>query len=387
MAGVGQIIKRGDNKYLVRVPLGTGADGKRLYHNKTIHGNKKDAQRYRTKILRKRDLGELVEPSKEPLKPYLERWLDVSARQRIAPSTFSTYKNYVATYIAPELGAMQISRLGSIEIQEFYNGLIKKGLSPKTVLNIHQVLNSALKQAVKWGLIRQNPASAGNIDLPKYSKPEMKVFTPEQAALFMEAVIYSQHKTLFSLLLSSGMRPGEALGLKWCDVDTEKGRVHVQRALSKGDDGWTLLEPKTPQSRRAIPLPPSVVGDLKEHRAAQIEERLKVRGYADHDLVFADEKGEHLDPRNIYRRHFKPLLRDAGLPDIRLYDLRHTCATLLLMAGENPKVVSERLGHASVTLTLDTYSHVLPDMQDRATAKLEAILFQDLHTTRTQRKI
>ena len=386
MAGVGQIIKRGDNKYLVRVPLGTGADGKRLYHNKTIHGNKKDAQRYKTKILRKRDLGELLEPSRELLKPYLEKWLEVSARPRVEPSTLLTYERYVSIYIIPELGNKQISKLNPIEIQEFYNGLTEKGLSAKTVINIHQVLSSALKQAVKWKLIRQNPATADTVDLPKYSKPEMKVFTPAQAARFMEAAIYSPHKTLFSLLLSSGMRPGEALGLKWGDVDMKKGRVHVQRALSKTSTGWALREPKTPQSRRSIPLPPTVMGDLKEHRAAQVETRLKVAGYADHDLIFSDEKGEYLNPREIYRRHFRPLLRDAGLPDIRLYDLRHTCATLLLAAGENPKVVSERLGHASVTLTLDTYSHVLPDMQDRATARLEAILFQDPHTTRTQDK-
>ena len=380
----GQIIKRGENKYLVRVPLGTDANGKRIYHNKTIHGRKQDAQRYRTKILRKRDLGELVEPSKELLGAYLERWLEASARPRLAPSTFITYEKYVSFYLVPGLGDRQISKLEPLEIQEFYNGLVKKGLSAKTVRNIHGVLNSALKQAARWELIRRNPAAL--VDLPKYNKPEMKVFTPEQAAQFMEAVIYSPHKALFSLLLSSGMRPGEALGLKWGDVDTKRGRVHVQRALSRTKEGWVLREPKTPQSRRAIPLPPSVMADLKEHRAAQVEERLRVKDYADHDLVFADSGGEPLNPNNIYKRHFKPLLEDAGLPDLRLYDLRHTCATLLLAAGEHPKVVSERLGHASVTLTLDTYSHVLPDMQDRATAKLESMLFNDAHTTRTQGK-
>ena len=380
----GQIIKRGENKYLVRVPLGTDANGKRIYHNKTIHGRKQDAQRYRTKILRKRDLGELVEPSKELLGAYLERWLEASARPRLAPSTFITYEKYVSFYLVPGLGDRQISKLEPLEIQEFYNGLVKKGLSAKTVRNIHGVLNSALKQAARWELIRRNPAAL--VDLPKYNKPEMKVFTPEQAAQFMEAVIYSPHKALFSLLLSSGMRPGEALGLKWGDVDTKRGRVHVQRALSRTKEGWVLREPKTPQSRRAIPLPPSVMADLKEHRAAQVEERLRVKDYADHDLVFADSGGEPLNPNNIYKRHFKPLLEDAGLPDLRLYDLRHTCATLLLAAGEHPKVVSERLGHASVTLTLDTYSHVLPDMQDRATAKLENMLFSDAHTTCTQGK-
>ncbi len=384
MAGQGQIIERGKGKYLVRVPLGTGANGKRLYHNKTIHGNKKDAQRYRTKILRQRDLGELVEPSKEVLELYLERWLETAARPRIAPSTFITYEKYALLYIVPGLGNKRISELEPLEIQELYNDLGEKGISPKTVKNIHGGLTNALKQAVKWQLIRANPADL--VDLPKYDKREMQVLTPEQAALFMDATVYSKHKALFSLLISSGMRPGEALGLKWGDIDFKAGRVHVQRALSRTKEGWKLREPKTAGSRRAIPLPPSVMADLKEHRQAQVEARLKVLNYDDQGLVFADEGGKPLSQYNVYKRHFKPLLQDAGLPDIRMYDLRHTCATLLLAAGEHPKVVSERLGHASVMLTLDTYSHVLPGMQERATEKLEEILFNGLHTGRTQGK-
>lgn len=381
----GQIVNRGKNKYLVRIPLGTDATGKRLYHNKTINGTKKDAQRYRTKILRKRDLGELIEPSREFLEPYLRRWLEASARPRVAPSTFITYEKYATIYLIPSLGDRQISKLEPLEIQEFYNNLIERGLSAKTVANIHGVLFSALKQAVKWGLIRNNPVEV--VDLPKYSRPEMNVFTPEQAAQFMKATVYSPHKTLFSLLLTSGMRPGEALALRWSNVDLEVGRVHVQQALSRTNDGWQLREPKTPQSRRAIPLPTSVIADLKEHRVAQIEEKMRLsKTYNDRGFVFANERGDPLNPNNIYKRHFRPLLKDAGLPRLRLYDLRHTCATLLLAAGEHPKVVSERLGHASVTLTLDTYSHVLPDMQDRATAKLESILFDSLHTVCTQRK-
>ena len=165
-------------------------------------------------------------------------------------------------------------------------------------------------------------------------------------------LLFIHLKALFSLLLSSGMRPGEALGLRWGDIDFQRGRVQVQRALSKKGSKWSLEEPKTARSRRSIPLPPSVVKDLKEHRNNQIEEKLKTKSYIDHDLVFAGKYGEPLDHKNILNRHFKPLPRDAGLPDIRLYDLRHTCATLLLSAGENPKVVSERLGHASIVLTL-----------------------------------
>lgn len=193
----------------------------------------------------------------------------------------------------------------------------------------------------------------------------------------MKAIVCSPWRALFSLLLASGMRPGEALGLKWEDIDFSNNRVHVRRTLSKSKDGWGFEETKTSRSRRSIPLPGSVVKDLREHKKEQLEQKLKNPQYKDHGLVFANANGEPPGYRNIINRHFKPILKANNLPDIRLYDLRHTCATLFLAAGENPKIVSERLGHSSIVLTLDTYSHVLPDMQEKAAAKLESILFQD----------
>lgn len=244
-----------------------------------------------------------------------------------------------------------------------------------TIKNAHGVLNSALNQAVIWGHIRYNPAS--KINLPKSCRKEMKTLTPDQAKIFMDAVVSSPHKTLFSLLLTSGMRPGEALALKWSDIDFDNNRVHIQRAIQRQGSSWCLKEPKTPQSRRQIPLPVTVMKDLDEHRIQQLETILKAKPgeYSNHDLVFASRTGEPLNHKKVYYNHFKPLLAQAGLPDIRLYSLRHTCATLLLIAGTNPKVVAERLGHASINLTLDTYSHVLPGIQETATATLENMLF------------
>jgi integrase len=176
------------------------------------------------------------------------------------------------------------------------------------------------------------------------------------------------------------MRPEEYLGLRWVDVDFVKATVVVKRALvwrTKGG-GWYFTEPKTSRSRRTIPLPSSMIRCLVQHKRRQSEERLKLGSeWQDHDLVFTTGLGTPLNISNLTRKHFKPALERAGLPKtIRLYDLRHTCATLLLGAGENPKVVSERLGHASIILTLDVYSHVLPDMQRAATDKLENLLFQ-----------
>jgi integrase len=204
----------------------------------------------------------------------------------------------------------------------------------------------------------------------------MNALSPEQAALFIDATYISPFKAFFSLLLTSGMRPGEALGLKWSDIDYNGKKVTVNRSLTRTKcGGWTLEEPKTACSRRTIPLPASVIEDLREHKKKQSKKALATLDYKNQGFVFSASNFEPMNEVNVLNRHFKPILKKAGLPDIRLYDLRHTCATLLLSAGENSKVVSERLGHASIVLTLDTYSHVLPDMQQGASDKLEGLLF------------
>ena len=374
----GSINKTGNNKYKVRLYIGLGSDGKRKYHSKTINGTKKDAERYLAKIVRERDLGEFVETSNERLKDYLDRWLEISAKPSIASSTFKTYSNYASTYLKTGLGEHNISKLSSIDIQKFYNSLSDRGLAPKTVQHVHSILRRSLNQAVKWNLIRVNPAL--NVELPKRNNKEMKVLTNEQAVKFLNYSVLTPWKALFSLLLCTGMRPGEALGLKWGDLNLRSGRVSIQRSFSRSGNTWTLKETKTARSKRSVPLPPSVIKDLKELREEKLNAKVTEININE-QFIFSNGNGKPINYRNMYDRHFKRILKEADLPDIRLYDLRHTCATLLLSAGENPKVVSERLGHADITLTLNTYSHVLPDMQDKATNKLEEMLFQNPQTS------
>ena len=385
----GQIIKRGDNKYLVRVYLGREA-GKKKYHNKTINGSKKDAEKYLRKVLRERDLGEYIEPSKQLLSEYLDTWLETAVKIRVRDRTYRDYKEKVRLYIKPDLGNYNLQTLSPEHIQKLYNKMLDDGKSARTVRLTHAILKNALKQAVKWGKTNKNPADL--VDLPRQERKEMKVLTPDQAAAFLDAAVFDTWKAFFSLMLSSGMRPSEALALKWSDVDFKKKRVTVCRSLTRtAGGGWELQEPKTSRSRRTIPLPGAVIEDLQELKQKQEKEAAErkrviqwnLKGketaekYNEYGFVFAAENGEPMSDKNIYRRHFKPILRDAKLPEVRLYDLRHTCATLLLAAGENPKIVSERLGHASITLTLDTYSHVLPDMQQAAVEKLEILLFNN----------
>jgi integrase len=268
-------------------------------------------------------------------------------------------------------------------VQAFYSSLTGKGLSARTVRFTHSVLSSAFKQAVQWRMLTTNPCSA--VELPRKAAKEMLSLTPAEAARFLAEAVSDRWGALFTLALITGLRPSEYLGLKWSDVDLERGQVSVQRSLiwrsfKRGD--WYFGEPKTPRSKRRIPLPMSVISALKEHRRQQMQERLQAGAeYQNLDLVFATTEGQPLIRLNIVQKHFKPILKRAKLPEtLRLYDLRHTCATLLLAANENPKVVSERLGHSSITLTMDIYSHVLPDMQQGASEKLECLLFKKTGT-------
>lgn len=205
----------------------------------------------------------------------------------------------------------------------------------------------------------------------------MRSLSPEEVHRFLEAASGDRFGIIFAFALATGMRPGEHLALRWQDIDWAAKSVRVERALSYGKNGPYFAEPKTEKSKRIIPLPPSLVRDLKEHGRQQAKERLAAGAtYENLDLVFATSLGTPLNERNLLQRHFKPVVKAAGLPEtVRLYDLRHTCATLLMLAGENPQVVAERLGHSQISLTLDVYSHVLPTMQQSATDRLERLLY------------
>jgi integrase len=369
----GQIINRGKNVWYVRIFLGRDANGKRKDFNQTIHGTKKDAQKFLTAKLREIDLGIFTEPSLIPLNEYIDKWLEEVAKPRVRENTFDSYSLIVKNYIKKHLGNLKLSDIQPYQVQKFYNQLQKQGLSSRTVRYAHTVLSSALKQAVKWKIIIQNPCEL--CDLPKLVKKEKQVLTPAQARIFWEEAKQSKCFALLLLVIESGLRPSEYLGLQWKDLDFEKKVLSVRRTvIERVKGGYYFGETKTAKSRRSMPLSDTVINSLKTHRRNQLEERLKLGSeYQNLDLIFASEVGTPLQRRNVIRRHFKPLLKKANLPDITLYELRHTTATLLLSEGENPKIVSERLGHSSVVLTLDTYSHVLPTMQEEATAKLERI--------------
>ena len=309
------------------------------------------------------------------LDEYLDRWL-TSQVQSVSERTLEDARGYLRIHVRPVLGKKKLSSLRPLDVQKVVDVMKGKGLSPRTVKHAHSILSKALNQAVKWKILVSNPARY--VDLPKQVRREMKCLTPEEAGRFLDACEGTRFGLVFEIALVSGMRPEEFLALQWSDLDFKKHTVTVQRVIvwKRWKKGWYFAEPKTAKSRRTIPLPPYLMQKFQEHRRSQLEFKLKQgeKYKNEHNLVFTSELGTPVSLRNLERRHFKPLLVKAELPNIRLYDLRHSCATLLLAAGENPKVVAERLGHSNIVMTLEVYSHVLPTMQQSATDKLAAIL-------------
>ncbi len=333
-----------------------------------------DAQRFLNGVLREIDLGAFVEPSAMTLNAYLDKWLD-AIQAKVRERTHRGYSYALACHIRPAFGTKTLARLKPLDIQALYSELLTRGLTANTVLHIHAALSMALKQACKWGMIKVNPCTL--VELPQLKRKETKALSPEEVSQFLAALEGDDYRPVLMMALMTGMRPNEIFGLKWSDVDLNAGLIRVQRTLQrKNGGGWEFGETKTDSAKRTIMLPPSTVKVLAEHRREQLEYRLR-RGtdYENNDLVFASSNGKPLDHTHT-RIRFREVLKRAGLSvNYRLYDLRHSCATLLLAAGENPKVVSERLGHANVALTLNVYSHVLPSMQQSAADKLEKLCF------------
>jgi len=299
---------------------------------------------------------------------YLDRWMkDVEGTVR--ESTHQRYGYAVGPHLKPALGKIKLKDLGPAQVRWFYRDRLDSGLAPASVHKLHVVLHKALKAAVADGLIPRN-VTAG-IKLPKLSREEIDPLSREESRCLLEAAKGERLEALYVLALHTGMRQGEILALKWDNVDLEAGTLRVRRTLTKTGKVYAIGEPKTRNSRRVIRLTAAAVGALRTHLSRQLEEMERMGSlYQPGGLVFATEAGTIINPSNLRNRSLKPLLKAAGLRPVRFHDLRHTCATLLLSKNVNPKIVSEMLGHASVSITLDVYSHLMPDMQEKAAKAL-----------------
>jgi integrase len=303
---------------------------------------------------------------------YLSRWLEDSVKDTVRNTTYERYEQISRTHIVPMLGSIKVKALSPTHVRGLYKEKLSS-LSPRTVRYIHVTLHKALKQAVSDGLIPRNVTEA--VKPPQGRREEISPLTPEQVKMLLDAASGDRLEALYVLAVHTGLRQGELLGLKWDDIDLEAGTLQVRRALITAREGPRLAAPKTKGSRRRVSLTGVAAEALKGHLERQLEEIDRAGSlWQENALVFASETGTPLDRHALTSRQFKPLLKRAGLPHFRFHDLRHTCATLLLSKNVNPKVVSEMLGHAAIAITLDTYSHVLPNMQDSAARALEEAL-------------
>jgi integrase len=373
---VGQIIARGERRWLVRVYLGRDREmRKRTYHNRTIYGSLRHAQAYLTKRLHERDLSRGVEGLQVTVDEFLDHWLKTAVKPKVRAKTYSDYAAMRRRYIRPTIGTRVLASLSPLEIQAAYQVMVDRKLSARTVRYAHAVLRAAIRQAIRWQLLLHDPTQGA--ELPGEQCREMSVLTTEQARSFLRTASHSPQACLFAVALTTGMRPSEYLALCWRDIDWGRGTINVVRTLHRNEGQWTFSDTKRVRSRRVVKLQVWVLDLFRKlnRRADEVGPTCDSR-FA--DLIFTAARGEPINEEYLVKKHFKPILREAGLPNIRLYDLRHTFATLALTVGVAPKVVSEQLGHASAAFTLDTYSHVLPHMQEEAAAKMEAALLNGL---------
>jgi integrase len=375
----GHIRQRGPNAFEIKYDVGIDpGTGKRVTKTKTVRGAKRDAQRELRAILTAVDGGTYAEPSKMTVAAWLRHWLD-EAKHAIARKTLERYREIVERHLIPALGGIPLVKLQPVHVQAYYAQALSSGrrdgtggLSAQTVVHHDRVLNVALKRARSLRLIASNPIE--DVSRPKAERPEIAFLEPAEAAVLLATARDTRIFPIIFLTLGTGLRRGEALGLRWSDVDLERRSLTVAQSLEQTRAGLAFKAPKTKRSRRTIALSPSLVEELQAHRARQAAERLALgMGRDPAGLVFTRIDGDPIWPDSV-TKEFGRIVQRAKVQPITFHGLRHTHATDLLRAGVHPKITSERLGHSSIAITMDTYSHAVPGLQDDAALRIDAAL-------------
>lgn len=373
--GEGSIYRRADTgRWIGAVSI----DGRRW----TVNGaTRQEAQRKLTSLQREIEQGGALGDSRQTLMQYWLGWLE-TVKATSDASAWSNHEMYARLHILPRIGTVRLGKLSPQHLQDFYASLANEaGLSNTTIHHIHTSVHKALDAAVRLGLVARNVSEY--VDVPRKAHFEIKPLTREEARTFLEMAQGERLEALYVLALATGMRQGEMLALHWQDVDFDEGAIYVRWNLRHREGVFRFKQPKTRKSRRRIALAAQTIEALRAHRTRQIEERLKAgnvwqsgsQGEQWNELVFCNEIGGPYIPSSAVRSTFTRILRRGNLPTIRFHDLRHTFATLALSARVNPKVVSEMLGHSTIAITLDIYSHVLPDMQQDAVTVMAQLLY------------
>jgi integrase len=358
--------------YMARYTVETPKGPKR----KTIYGKKREEVADKlAKALVDRADGLVCDDENLTVGEYLDKWLKGSVRGSVRQSTFDRYEIAVRVHLKPALGRRKLKKLTPAHVASFYQDRLDAGFAPASVNKLHVTLHKAFDQAVKWHMVSRNVVEVVKAPRP-VAKEEMRTLSVEETRKLLEAACGNRLEALYVLAVTTGMRQGELLGLKWQDLDLENATLSVRRTLTKSGGRLLLGEPKTKKSRRTIQLTEAAVRALREHLSRQMREIERLGDlYQDEGHVFTSEGGTLINPSNLRQRSFFPLLKRARLPKIRFHDLRHTCATVLLCRNVHPKYVQELLGHSNIAITLDTYSHVLPSMGDHVAKAMEDVVY------------
>lgn len=370
----GSIYERADGRWAASITLGYegGRRRRRSYYGRTQQEVRQKLQQAQRALAD----GAILTGERQTVGTLLETWLTESAARKVRPRTLQRYREIVGLHLIPALGRVRLAALNPAHVERMMNDALAGGVSPRSAAHHRAVLRTALNVAMRWGWVSRNVAMLA--DPPRIPEREVRPLTSADARALLDAVRGDRLEALFTVALACGLRQGEALGVRWSDVDLDSGRITVQRSLQRLGQEWSFVEPKTKRSRRTLPLPAPVVSALREHRTRQLEERLKVgaawEGAAWLDLVFTDEFGRPLGSDHVLRR-FRALLALAGLPAMRYHDLRHGAASLMAAQGVPARVAMELLGHSQISTTMNIYAHVAPELQRDAAERMSAALW------------
>ncbi|MEV2909754.1 tyrosine-type recombinase/integrase [Paenibacillus larvae] len=378
----GHVRKRG-NKWCFVIDVGRDAlTGERIQKWFSGFNKKVDAERSMIAKIKEINDGCYVEEIEETVEEFMQNWL-LNKKNTVRPGTWKSYSWLINTHLTPHLGKLKVINLKPIHLNNLYNQKLASSISNNSIKKLHSLIKDALDEGIGYGSLSKNVAKA--VTPPRVKKVKFEVWNEDQLAFFLKHAKASRFYVAFELAVSTGMRIGEILGLRWKDIDLCNKKISVRQAYTKAESGYDFHEPKTASGERSIALFENTVSLLTDHQKAQeLEKNLNSNFYDDHGLVIQTHIGTPVNPRNLSREYYKILSiiekenvkkKEQGedfieLPRIRFHDLRHTHATILLKRGVHPKIVQERLGHSSISITLDTYSHVLPGLQEAALKSL-----------------
>lgn len=367
---IGSVRKRGNQSWRLTI-VGRDGNGNRRRKCITVKGTRAEAERKLRKLLEVRDESESTSSPTITVGEFLEQWLHDYVEINTSPVTAEGYRHKIRCHVLPKIGNVPLDQLIPRHVIGIYVDMREAGLSRRTALHVHRILHGAFNHAVKWGMLSQNVCDA--VDPPRPLQKQMAALDTVEVGQLLQAAEKSPYRHIIFLAIYTGLRRGELLGLRWADVDLEHQTISVSRSLHRlAGQGLMVTEPKTRRSRRLVTLPPTAVKVVAALKTERVDHCVGLGiTWSENNYVFSHKNGGPLSPDTVTHA-FNRLVKRTEIPHVRFHDLRHTHATLMLKQGVNPKIVCERLGHSSVTITMDTYSHVLPGMQEKAALAFEA---------------